>query len=354
MEFKELKEKVIENIEKLIEIDKSEFEGRNREKLINFRNELERELTFKVLCLGDFNSGKTTFVNRFFLEEDLLPTGIIPTTAKLTVIKYSNEKKVEINSGDESVIISDNIAEKLKDILTKKSDSKTVVIVNYPSNMLKEGIEVIDSPGLNDPDEERMDVTYKIIDSVDCILYFLTAHQVWKRSEKEFLEKIKEAGITNEEYLKKCAVMREIIIEYVNLVENDLIKIYSLPIGLYTLFGKAVINGDINGEILSVLYNLFKDLSLKKFVSFRTFETKNGKEISLNSFMRIIGANSTLFSKYKAAPVLLHIAPLVICAILSDNDKIKKFFKKIQKEINEYFVGFKWRRSKRIYTYRCY
>ena len=189
MEFKELKEKVIENIEKLIEIDKSEFEGRSREKLINFRNELERELTFKVLCLGDFNSGKTTFVNRFFLEEDLLPTGIIPTTAKLTVIKYSNEKKVEINSGDESVIISDNIAEKLKDILTKKSDSKTVVIVNYPSNMLKEGIEVIDSPGLNDPDEERMDVTYKIIDSVDCILYFLTAHQVWKRSEKEFLEK---------------------------------------------------------------------------------------------------------------------------------------------------------------------
>jgi len=37
MEFKELKEKLIKNIEELIEIDKNEFGGRNRENLLNLK-----------------------------------------------------------------------------------------------------------------------------------------------------------------------------------------------------------------------------------------------------------------------------------------------------------------------------
>jgi len=213
MEFKELKEKLIKNIEELVEIDKNEFGGRNRENLLNFKNELERELSFKVLCLGDFDSGKTTFINKFFLGEDLLPTAFIPTTAKLTVIKYSDKRKAEINSNGESVIINDNIVEKLREILTEKADSKTIVFVNYPSKMLKDGIEVIDSPGLNDPDEERIGVTYRIIDSVDCVLYFLTAHQAWKKSEKEFLEK----RILSKQYLDKIIF----VMTYWDLVDEE-------------------------------------------------------------------------------------------------------------------------------------
>jgi len=111
------------------------------------------------------------------------------------------------------VIISDNVAEKLKEILTEKSDSKTIVVVNYPSDMLKEGIEVIDSPGLNDPDEERMELTYQIIDSVDCVLYFLTAHQAWKKSEKEFLEK----RILSKQHLDKIIF----VMTYWDLVDEN-------------------------------------------------------------------------------------------------------------------------------------
>ena len=37
MEFKKLRERLIENTEKLIEIDKSEFGGRNKEKLLKLK-----------------------------------------------------------------------------------------------------------------------------------------------------------------------------------------------------------------------------------------------------------------------------------------------------------------------------
>jgi len=189
MEFKELRKKFIENLEKLILIDKNEFKEKNIEKLKGLKNEIEKNLTFKILCLGDFSSGKTTFINNFFLEEPLLPVKATPTTAKLTVIRYSDKKIVEVLSNDKKIVVKNNIKTTLEKILTENPDPRTIVYINYPSKMLKEGIEVIDSPGLNDPDEEKMELTYRIIDNVDCVLYFLTAHQAWKRSEKEFLEK---------------------------------------------------------------------------------------------------------------------------------------------------------------------
>ena len=62
----------------------------NNESITNqidsFYTEVSDELTFNVLCVGDFASGKTTFINQFFLEKSILPTSPIVTTAKLTVI----------------------------------------------------------------------------------------------------------------------------------------------------------------------------------------------------------------------------------------------------------------------------
>jgi len=50
------------------------------------------QLNFNVLCLGDFSSGKSTFINNFFLENKVtLPVRATTTTAKLTVIKYGKE-----------------------------------------------------------------------------------------------------------------------------------------------------------------------------------------------------------------------------------------------------------------------
>lgn len=49
-------------------------------KLYQFRSDLSGDLLFKVLCVGDFSTGKSTFINRFLLEQDLLPAYPTPTT----------------------------------------------------------------------------------------------------------------------------------------------------------------------------------------------------------------------------------------------------------------------------------
>ena len=53
-------------------------------------HQFQNELAFTVLCLGEFASGKTTFVNRFFLGDAVLPVRATPTTAKITTLRYGD------------------------------------------------------------------------------------------------------------------------------------------------------------------------------------------------------------------------------------------------------------------------
>jgi len=161
-------------------------------KIDGFEKEITEELTFNVLCLGDFSSGKSTFINQFFIGKSPLPTNVTTTTAKLTVIKYGETEKICIKYKDGSDkeynddfenILKDSVAKNGKDV-----EEIDFVEVYINSDILKEGVIIIDSPGLNDPETERMQVTYDYIEKADSVLYLLTAMQAWKKSEKEFLE----------------------------------------------------------------------------------------------------------------------------------------------------------------------
>jgi len=163
-----------------------------KDNIENFLQEIKNDLTFNVLCLGDFSSGKSTFINQFFIKNTVLPTSVTTTTAKLTVIKYGDKEKIVIIFKDKTKKeLLDNFENALKEFVAK--DGKEVDKIDYVevyinSEFLKEGVIIVDSPGLNDPEVERMKVTFEYIKRADSILYLLTAMQAWKKSEKEFLE----------------------------------------------------------------------------------------------------------------------------------------------------------------------
>ena len=191
MNYYERKAKLSDHIAKLREIVSGEMKE-STEELDYFSTELE-SLNFNVLCLGDYNSGKSTFVNKLFLENNLsLPVSVTPTTAKLTMIKYAERLQVKIILKDQTTqVITENIDYELKELIAvggSKLESIELIEISLPSKILKEGIVIVDSPGLNDPDEKRMEQTYSFIQHADAILYFMSAGQAWKGSEKTFLE----------------------------------------------------------------------------------------------------------------------------------------------------------------------
>lgn len=158
----------------------------------DLKQQFQKELSFTVLCLGDFNSGKTSFVNKFILGNSLLPVGVLPTTAKITTIRYGETLSLtlKLKSGLEEQYV-ENIAEIAAEAGAKdgaREGETKALEVRVPSERLKEGVIIVDSPGLNDPEIERSKVTSDYLDRCDCIWVFLYAPQAWKRSEQEFIE----------------------------------------------------------------------------------------------------------------------------------------------------------------------
>jgi len=190
--FKEKREFLIKRAERLLKIAQKLGDEGTISALEQFKKGIEREISFNLLCLGDFSSGKSTFINNFFIGEKLLPTNTTPTTAKLTILKYGEERLVRVHRINGKV---EEYREELGEVLRRVSakGGEELEEVDYlelfiDSPFLKDGITIVDSPGLNDPEVERMKVTINFLQQADGILYLLTALQAWKRSEKEFLE----------------------------------------------------------------------------------------------------------------------------------------------------------------------
>jgi GTPase SAR1 family protein/FtsZ-binding cell division protein ZapB len=158
-----------------------------------------RQGVFRLLVLGDMKRGKSTFLNAL-IGENLLPSDVNPCTALLTVLKYGPEKTVTIHYQ------SDRSPERI-DFQTFKqrytidpSEAKLLeqqdklafpevshAVVEYPLPLLEKGVEIVDSPGLNDT-EARNELSLGYIQNCHAILFVLRATQPCTLAERRYLE----------------------------------------------------------------------------------------------------------------------------------------------------------------------
>jgi len=52
--------------------------------------------------MGEFNAGKSTFINAL-IGEEVAPMGVTPTTATLNVLRYGAERRVRVVHFDDTV-----------------------------------------------------------------------------------------------------------------------------------------------------------------------------------------------------------------------------------------------------------
>ena len=168
------------------------------------------ELDFNVICLGDFNIGKTTFIQNYFLKEQVkLPIAPIPETAKIMTISY--DKKEEY-----VVLQKDGFKEISKNELKKYNEDKNNTIqidIKYPLEILKNGVNIIDSPGLNDPDQKRSQLTEEYLEHTDSIIFMTSAENVLKGNEIKFLKE----KILSKDLFEKVFI----IINYWDTLDTD-------------------------------------------------------------------------------------------------------------------------------------
>jgi GTPase SAR1 family protein len=162
---------------------------------------------FRLLVLGDMKRGKSTLLNAI-IGEKILPTGVNPCTAVLTIVRYGDAKQVTIHFNDgklpesmdfdafkERYTIPPDEAKELEEQGVAAFPDVEYAIVEHPLDLLEKGVELIDSPGLNDT-EARNNLTLGYLNNCQAILFVLSATQPFTQGERRYLENyIKDKGL---------------------------------------------------------------------------------------------------------------------------------------------------------------
>jgi small GTP-binding protein len=160
-----------------------------RDDLSHVRIPKLEEERFILVILGEFNHGKTTFVNAL-LNRELLPTGITPTTATLHHIVYADPPyaRVIYQSGEDQDITVERLGEYTAGRSPSDMEKISYIEVGYPAELLRERVTLVDTPGVNDLNTQRAEITYGYLPRADTVIFMLDAGQILKRSEEEFLK----------------------------------------------------------------------------------------------------------------------------------------------------------------------
>lgn len=238
-ELQQKKQRLIGMAEKAAEY--GWIDSARKEEIINKIN--NDVLTIGVI--GQMKCGKSTFLNAFVFEDDVLPSATTPMTAALSVITYGEQKRivaefytqdeweeqkmqasrslddVKGNSLEESKVkAAKELVEKagklggnIDSYLGKTqedsfenlieyvgADGKYVSItksvkIYYPKDYLK-GVEVVDTPGFNDPIVSREERTKDFLRKADVVVLMLYANRAFDATDRDILFKnVRNCGV---------------------------------------------------------------------------------------------------------------------------------------------------------------
>ena len=156
-------------------------------RLLQAANRL-RSQHFKVLVIGEFSRGKSTFINAL-LGQRLLASGLRPTTPVITIISKGEPGSCTVRYRDghtEQPTAPDLVA-----ILAGKakgSERIETVELGCANSLLEHGVQIVDTPGVNDVNRLREDVTLRYLPEADAAIFLIDAKAPLNSTEKLFLE----------------------------------------------------------------------------------------------------------------------------------------------------------------------
>jgi len=156
------------------------------------REDYDRPLLLTVM--GEFNAGKSTFINAL-VGEPVAPMGITPTTATINVLKYGPERKVRVlhTSGTVKEMAYEALGAWLKGLSRSAAVEVRQVEILYPAEELTR-VNLVDTPGFNSIVPEHETVARQFIERADAVVWLFDAGQPGKDTERKALLSVTERG----------------------------------------------------------------------------------------------------------------------------------------------------------------
>lgn len=164
---------------------------------------VEQTRPLRVAVVGEFNAGKSTFINAL-LGADVAPTGILPTTASLHWLTWAPDSfaRIVTAEGADRIVPHDGLKQALAEL--RKADRRVrEVHICAPIERLRR-IEVLDTPGFNAPDADHISAATRAVQEAHVALWVLDGTQALKDSERKVLARIADIGTPIQFLVNKC------------------------------------------------------------------------------------------------------------------------------------------------------
>ncbi len=226
---------------------------------------------FNLVVLGQFKRGKTSLINAL-LGAEILPTAVVPLTSIATILKYGETLNIKVYFNDgrvteiEPTILTHYVTEKGN---PKNAKDVQEVVITYPSSYLKDGVRLVDTPGVGSVYEHNTDVAYQYLPKSDAALFLLSVDQPVSKAELDFLRDVKEYShriffLQN----KADYVGSEDLSESISFSKKVIEECMSSEVKIFPLSAKLALEGKLSGN---------KELIEKSYLS--------GFENILNTFL---------------------------------------------------------------------
>ena len=197
-----------------------------------------QEQRFCIGITGVLSAGKSTFLNAL-LGQEVLGTSSVPETANLSVLRYGETPRARVHfwskeqwedlesqSAYDSHLQAfvkeskEHFKDKLQDFITSPKYTKDIelnelsaytsanhtskfcnlvekVELFMPLAFLENGVEIVDTPGLDDPITKREDITREYIEHCDMLIHIMNASCAATQKDIDFiLEALLEQNIS--------------------------------------------------------------------------------------------------------------------------------------------------------------
>lgn len=252
IDFFRLKEEILSGFDEIegLLTDGVIFRENLREAIKNEKLKINNN-EFNLVVVGQFKRGKSTFVNAL-LGDKILPTAVVPLTSIITTIRYGDNLKIDVffNDGSSKEI---NPGE-LEEYATERGNPENIknvreICIYYPSDYLKNGVILIDTPGVGSVYQHNTDVAYEFLPNVDAALFLVTVDPPISSNEFEFLKDVKGHAVKIFFLLNKVDyVSDEDLNEALEFTKKIIEKELGYEIDIYPISAKLALEGKMYGD----------------------------------------------------------------------------------------------------------
>jgi small GTP-binding protein len=178
---------------------------------------------FLLVVVGEFNAGKSVFINAL-LGRAVLPEGVTPTTSRICLLQYGASEAREVSEGGREVF-------------------------SAPVDLLRE-IQIVDTPGTNALEREHEALTRDFVPAADLVLFVTSADRPFTESERSFLESVRTWGKKIVVVLNKIDILEteEETARVVGFVEENARRLLGERPEVFPLSSRQALRGKLGND----------------------------------------------------------------------------------------------------------